>query len=571
MKDFLRSLPLPLETDVSRGLHDAEARGLGPRLWARDATLWSGRDEARWLGWLELPERETAELPALERAAGDAAGFAHVVVLGMGGSSLCPDVLARTFGRQAGHPELLVLDSTDPAQVRACEALLDPARTLVIVASKSGSTLEPEILRARFFARFGEALGPAEAGRRFVAITDPGSKLEQAARADGYRAIWPGIPEVGGRFSALSHFGMLPAALAGLDVARLLAGGRAMAQACGPDVPSAGNPGLVLGLVLGVAARHGVDKLTLVASPGLAALGAWLEQLVAESTGKDGKVILPIDGEALAGPEAYGDDRIFVYLRLASAPDPAQDAGVAVLEQAGRPVLRISVKHAYDLGGELFRWEMATAVMGAVLGVNPFDQPDVEAAKVAARAVSAEYERTGSLPPETALAAFGPFEIRADPRNAGALRQGVGEERSLEAYLRVHFCRLRPCDYAAILAFLPMEAGTEAVLQRARHRVRDRFRVATSLGFGPRFLHSTGQAHKGGPGSGVFLQLTCEDAEDLEVPGQRASFGVVKAAQARGDFQVLADRNRRVLRVHLKGELHAALAGFDAALAAALA
>ncbi|PYN32007.1 MAG: transaldolase [Candidatus Rokuibacteriota bacterium] len=526
------TLPPDLEKQVRRTLEEWTAGGKVRRLWARDATLWTGADEADWLGWLGIVEDQPGRIDQLRRVAEDVKRerFTHALLLGMGGSSLCPELLKETFGRVDGFPELFVLDSTDPAQIRALERKVDLAKTLFIVASKSGSTLEPNIFKQYFFERVRQIVGAERAGSRFVAITDPGSRLQQVAEADRFRQVFFGVPSIGGRYSALSDFGMVPAAVMGLDVARLLGRAKEMADACGGNVPAEKNPGAVLGVVLGVLATQGRDKVTLVVSPAIYDLGAWLEQLLAESTGKEGKGLIPVDREPLGPPEVYGADRLFVYLRLASAPDARQDLAVIALERAGQPLVRITVDGPYDLGAELFRWEFATAVAGSVLGVNAFDQPDVEASKVATRRLTEEYERTGTLPPES------PTRV---------------SEANLTATLRAHLRTLTPGDYFAILAYLEMNAAHEATLQGIRRAVRDRYRVATCLGFGPRFLHSTGQAYKGGPNTGVFLQITCEDAADLAVPGQAYTFGVVKAAQARGDLAVLAERGRRALRVHL--------------------
>jgi transaldolase / glucose-6-phosphate isomerase len=530
-----RTLPADLEKQVRRTLEEWTAAGKVRRLWARDATLWTGADEADWLGWLGIVEDQLGRNAELRRVAEGVSreGFTRAVLLGMGGSSLCPEVLKETFGRVDGFPELFVLDSTDPAQIRALERKVDLAKTLFIVASKSGSTLEPNIFTQYFFERVRQVVGAERAGSRFVAITDPGSNLQRLADADRFRQVFFGVPSIGGRYSALSDFGMVPAAVMGLDVARLLGRAKAMADACAASVPAEKNPGAVLGVVMGVLATHGRDKVTLVASPSIYDLGAWLEQLLAESTGKEGKGLIPVDREPLGPPEVYGADRLFVYLRLASAPDVRQDEAVFALERAGHPLLTITVDDPYDLGAEFFRWEFATAVAGSVIGINPFDQPDVEASKVATRRLTDEYERTGTLPPES------PTRV---------------SEGNLVATLRAHLQTIRPGDYVAILAYVEMSAAHEATLQAIRRAVRDRYRVATCLGFGPRFLHSTGQAYKGGPSTGVFLQITCEDAADLAVPGRAYTFGVVKAAQARGDLAVLAERGRRALRVHLDAD-----------------
>lgn len=551
-------LPEELGSQVSAILADWRAHDKVRRLWQRDPTLWTNTDEAGWLGWLDIARRQLGNPGRLEELAADvrAAGFSHALLLGMGGSSLCPEVLARTFGPQPGFPELLVLDSTDPAQVATFERRVDPNRTLFIVSSKSGTTLEATILKRYFRARLLERVGPEEVGRRFIAITDPGSQLEDEARREGFRRIYLGIPDIGGRFSALSDFGMVPAAILGLDIKRLLAAADLMARACSPEAETETNPGLLLGAILGAAALAGRDKLTFIASPDIESLGAWLEQLVAESTGKDEQGIIPVDREPLGAPECYGGDRLFVYLRLETAPDAAQDAAVRALEESGRPVIRIAVRDIYQIAQEFYRWEMATAVAGSVLAINPFTQPDVVFSKTETKKLTTYYERTGSLPEETPILEEAGLKLIADPADAGLLFDGG---RSVLACLRNHLRRLRPGDYFALLAYIEMRPENEAILQEIRALVRDRMRVATCLGFGPRFLHSTGQAYKAGPNTGVFLQITCDDAEDLPVPGQSYSFGIVKAAQARGDFLVLVDRGRRALRVHLPTDVRAGL------------
>lgn len=550
---FSYSLPAALAEAVDTVLDDWQQHDKVQQLWGRDARLWTGHDEADWLGWLDVPA-SMDDLPGdLHSLEGTIAGgsYRHVVLLGMGGSSMAPEVIYATLGARAGYPELIVLDSTDPAQVKSVEERIDLQHTLFLVASKSGSTLEPNILQAYFFQRAVDALGEAQAAACFIAVTDPGSDLEQLATVAGFRHIFHGKPAIGGRFSVLSNFGMVPAALTGVDVQRLLDNAQAMVTACAPGVPVRDNPGVLLGCILGVAAGNTRDKLTLAASPGIATIGAWLEQLVGESTGKQGKSIIPVDGEPLGDPGVYGNDRVFVYLRLESAPDAMQDAAVAQLEQAGQPVVRIPVKNARQLGQEFFRWEMATAVAGAILGINPFDQPDVEASKVETRKLTAAYEASGSLPADTPLVTGDGMTLYADPVNAAELESIVGGEATVYAYLQAHLGRAGAGDYVALLAYLERNTAHNNLLQSLRTVIRDSRRVATCTGFGPRFLHSTGQAYKGGRNNGVFLQITCEDAVDLPVPGRGYSFGVVKAAQARGDVAVLAERGRRVLRVHL--------------------
>jgi glucose-6-phosphate isomerase len=567
------TLPQNLTSQLTETLDDWRINGKVRRLWARDASLWTGTDEGNWLGWLSITEDQLARIDHLSAIAEEVkrAGFQHALVLGMGGSSLCPEVLQLTFGNIRGYPELRVLDSTDPAQISGVERKLDLARTLFIVSSKSGTTLEPTILTQYFFQRAKEAIGAEEVGDRFVAITDPGSHLQHIAERDGFRHIFFGVPSIGGRYSALSNFGMVPAAVMGLDVRRFLERTQGMVQRCAADVPPRDNPGVVLGATLGVLARNGRDKATLIVSPGIGDLGAWLEQLLAESTGKEGKGLIPVDREQVGPPGVYGTDRAFVYARLESAPDSQQDAAVGALERAGHPVVRIAVGDPYDLGQEFFRWEIATAVVGSILGINPFNQPDVEASKVKTRKLTAAYEQTGSLPPEAPALSEAVITLGADEKTAASPAGATGRARSLVGTLRAHLHRLKPSDYFAFLAYVEMSAATQERLQAMRHVVRDTKRSATCLGFGPRLLHSTGQAYKGGPNTGVFVQITCDDAADLPVPGQKYTFGVVKAAQARGDFEVLAERDRRVLRVHLGADVLAGLRTLESAIRQALA
>lgn len=557
-----------LERELRDALEDWRLNKKVERLWSRDATLWSGADEAQWLGWLDIVEQQRANAGRFAAFAADVkqAGFSDILLLGMGGSSLCPEVLSVTFGHQKGSPRLHVLDSTDPGQVKTFEEKIDLAKTLFIVSSKSGSTLEPNIFKQYFFDRVEQVLGKGKAGSHFVAITDHGSKLEKVARDDGFRHIFHGLPSIGGRYSALSDFGLIPAAAMGIDAARFLDRAAEMVAACSTSTPADRNPGVLLGLILGLAAQAGRDKLTVIASPGLYDLGAWLEQLVAESTGKQGKGIIPVDREPLGAPGVYGDDRIFVYLRLEGAGDVAQDAAVEAIKNAAHPVVKLTVRDAYDLGQQFFLWEIATAVCGSMLGINPFNQPDVEASKIATSTLTDEYEASGTLPPEARFAADQGMQFFADEANAAAVRA----DGTLGGIIKAHLARLAASDYFALLGYIEMNAEHEAVLESIREKVRDSRQVATCVGFGPRFLHSTGQAYKGGPNSGVFLQITCDDAADLDVPGQTYSFGTVKAAQARGDFQVLSERGRRALRVHLDLDVAAGLRRLEAAVSEAL-
>jgi transaldolase/glucose-6-phosphate isomerase len=554
---------------VEKSTEDWRASAKIRRLWSHDKSVWTGTDEDKWLGWLSsAAAADTADYEDFaHRVRGQ--NFTDVVVLGMGGSSLGPEVLAQTFAQQPGFPKLHVLDSTDPAQVRTMQASINIADTLFIVSSKSGGTTEPNVMKDYFFARVSEAIGADKAGHRFIAVTDPGSSLEKAATKQGFARIFHGDPTIGGRYSVLSPFGLVPAAAAGIDVATLLKHTLAMVRSCGPDVPPHQNPGVQLGLAMGLAGLEGRDKMTILSSRKIADFGAWAEQLIAESTGKDGKGLIPIDGEPLGDVTLYGNDRFFIDLRTDGESDAAHDDKLAALEKAGHPVVRIIMKSIDHIGQEFFRFEIATAVAGAVLGINPFNQPDVEDAKIKTRELTAAFEKSGALPPEKPVMSTAQADIYTDDKNAAALRK-AGADGDLGSWLKAHLARSGADDYVALLAYIERDSAHIDALQRMRLEVRDKRRVATCAEFGPRFLHSTGQAYKGGPGGGVFLQITSDDAKDLAVPGQKASFGVIKAAQARGDFDVLTERGRRALRVHLKGDLDAGLKMLGTAIQDAL-
>jgi transaldolase / glucose-6-phosphate isomerase len=572
VNELKASLPEALAATVKTTTADWQSDGKMKRLWQRDATLWTGSDEAKWLGWLDIVEEQIAQQDQLAKIAKEVQqrGFEHVLLLGMGGSSLCPEVLDKTFGRATHFPMLHVLDSTDPAQVKSFERVIDIPKTLFIVSSKSGSTLEPNIFKQFFFERTKQAVGATKVGSHFMAITDPGSHMQQVAEGDRFLHVFFGRPSIGGRYSALSNFGMVPAAVIGIDTKKFLNNAAEMVRACGPNSSVEENPGAALGIILGSAAVAGRDKVTIITSPGISDLGAWLEQLLAESTGKIGKGIIPVDREALGQPEVYGNDRVFVYVRLESGPDAAQEAKVAAIEKAGHPVVRIAMSDIYEIGAEFYRWEIATAVAGAIIGINAFNQPDVEASKVVTRDLTSEYEKTGSLPAEKPVLEDNGIKLFTDEKNAADLAKIAGSDKTLAGYLKAHLSRIKAGDYFAVLGYIQMNDEHEQSLQSMRHAVRDKKRVATCLGFGPRFLHSTGQAYKGGPNSGVFLQITCDDSVELPVPGQKYTFGIVKAAQARGDFQVLAERGRRALRVHLGSNLKTGLATLQSAIQKAL-
>jgi len=550
---FSYSLPKDLQKAVKEAEASWDAGKKTNRLWGKDASLWTNSGEEKWLGWLDIVEQQLSNVSKFKALSAEIHedGFTHMLLLGMGGSSLCPEVFSLTFGKQAGSPELLVLDSTDPVYIRSLRTKIDPARTLFCVSSKSGTTLEPNIYMQYFFDETKKAVGD-RAGHHFIAITDPGSKLEGVSEKLGFRRLFHGVASIGGRYSALSDFGLAPHAAMGLDTEKLLKQTAAMVEAC-KNPNASQNPGVSLGLILGSAAvKCGRDKVTLVCSKSIYDLGAWLEQLLAESTGKQGHGLIPVDREPLFAPDKYGKDRIFAYIKFAGDNDAELESSVAALQKAGEPVIRIVLNDLYAIGQTFFQWEIATAVAGSVIGIDAFNQPDVEASKIATRDLTSEFEKNGSLPAEKPILEQDGIKLFTDKANAETLLKGGN---TLGAAIRQHVDRLKPRDYFGLLAYIPMFPAYEAKLRDIRKQIVDSKQVATVVGFGPRFLHSTGQAYKGGPNSGVFLQITCDDPEDLPVPQQRYTFGLVKAAQARGDFQVLTDRHRRALRVHLGKDL----------------
>jgi glucose-6-phosphate isomerase len=534
------------------------------RVWGRDHTLWkpTGAEIDNRLGWLDVAPRMRAEVGRYADLAAEvrAAGYTRVLLLGMGGSSLAPELFAKTFGGAEGTApglDLTVVDTTDPEAVLALAEATDPARTLWVVSTKSGGTVETFSLMRYFFARASAALGEASAGDHFVAITDPGSALAELAAAWRFRAVLHGDPSIGGRYSALSPFGLVPAALIGVDLERLLASADRVAALCGPDTPVDENPAARLGVVMAELARAGRDKLTLVFPPGglHPSFGDWVEQLVAESTGKEGKGILPVVGEPLASPSRYGHDRLFVCFELEGRPDPIVDQQLAMLVAARHPLVRLRLDTLYDLGGQLFLWELATAVAGHCLQINPFDQPNVESAKVVARKMVAAFKDSGTLPePPPSLSAAGLTVFGGAPAGTAA--------EALVAFLE----RIRPPEYLSIHAYLPPSDDTSAALAALRARLRDNLGVAVTVGYGPRFLHSTGQLHKGDAGRGRFLQLTADAPRDATIPDEMGSpegaltFGVLELAQALGDRQALLDADRKVLRVHLGRDIEGGLA-----------
>lgn len=508
----------------SKALQRLDDERVIERIWERDHTVWKPEPDgiADRLGWLDLPANMRDLVSDISTFAEEvkASGFRHVVLFGMGGSSLAAEVLRRTCGSGDHVPRLTVLDSTIPEAVRETEATIDLAHTLFIVSSKSGTTIEPNALYRYFRVALEQQAGRERAGRHFVAITDTGSPLEQLAVKEGFRRIFTPQQDVGGRFSALSHFGLLPAALAGADILSILDRGGSMASRSRADTSAEENPGALLGTVMGALARHGRDKLTLITSPTVSAYGMWVDQLIAESTGKDGMGIVPIVNEPLMPADCYGSDRAFVVLRVDGDDNDTIDGAVDDLTAEGHPVVVINLRDTSDLGGEFFRWEFATAVAASILGVQPFDQPNVQASKEQTAEVLGEIEASGELP-------------------------SLSPTGSLDDLLK----DARTGDYVAIMAYLRPTPKADEALQNLRREVMERHKIATTVGYGPQLLHSTGQLHKHGPNSGLFLQITTEHHDDVEIPGQGYSFDALARAQAVGDFRTLERLGRRIVRV----------------------
>ena len=560
------------QSQVDDMLTDMHKENIVRRVWAKDPSVWHQNPEHQKiiqnaLGWLNISQEQIPHIAKLQEVAKDIkeADFQHILLLGMGGSSLCPEVLRMTYGVIDGCPELYVLDSTVPSQVRAFERQVDLSKTVCIVASKSGSTTEPLVFQKYFYDRMQQIVGE-KAGQHFVAVTDPGSLLEGEAKKLNFRHILPGVPEIGGRYSALSNFGIVPAAMMGVDVKKFLHQAERMRHSCEASVPAQENPGVKLGAALGTLAKAGRDKLTFVTSPAIWDLGAWIEQLVAESTGKEGTGIVPVDGEALGTAESYGKDRVFAYIRYAKEPCSDQDAKISALEKAGHPVIRVDLTDLMNLGAAFFLWEMATAVAGAILGINAFDQPNVQESKDYTKAYLDEFKKAGTLSVADPILTDQGLQVYADEANHKALNGAATFEDALAS----HLSRVNSGDYVAINAYVEHTKEAEEMFQRIRIKIRDAKQVATTLGYGPRFLHSTGQLHKGGPNSGVFIQVTCDDAEDLTIPDEPYTFGTLKAAQALGDLKSLTAKDRRVIRVHVGADVGKGLARLEHAIEASL-
>ena len=532
------------------------------RLWRQDISLWKADPEHQKiirnsLGWLTVAGtilEKAQELRAFaDRVRGD--GFDHIMLLGMGGSSLGPEVLRRTFGEIKGFPQLLVLDSTNPATVRRMEEAVDVEKTLFIVASKSGTTTEPLMFFQYFFDKVAQ-VKPDEPGRNFIAITDPGTKLEQIAQEKGFRRVFRNMADIGGRYSVLSFFGMVPAALMGLDVKEILERATSACEACERSVPTAENPAARLAAALGQLAKEGRDKITLITPPPLESLGLWIEQLIAESTGKEGRGILPVAGEPLGDPSLYGDDRVFVYIRTSAASDEETDAKIEALEKAGHPVVCQVLRDGMSLGREFFLWEFAIALVGALLKINPFDQPNVQESKDNTKHLLEVYRKESQLPEQEILVEEQGCRMYADVKRKAVFQP---ESETLAGYLGTHLSQAGNNDYVALTAYIPETSAHDQYLGEIRTRIRSALKTATTVGYGPRFLHSTGQLHKGGADNGIFIQITAGDSQDLSIPDQPYTFGVLQQAQALGDFQSLAQRNRRVIRFHLGQDIETGL------------
>ena len=544
--------PPPMPTEqftrmASEALRTLEDRGFVESLWIKDASLWTddGHQQAlirNRLGWLTSPTLMRQHADDLKEFADEVrrSHYTHILLLGMGGATLCPEVLSFTFGPKMGFPDLVMLDSTDPAAVKAALGKINLPRTLIVVSSKSGLTAET----MAFYAFFREQIEKGSRGKpglQFVGITDGGTPLEKLAKSQGFRKVFLNPPTIGGRYSALSYFGLLPAALVGMDVAGILDRAVAAVEEAGDGVPIRDNPGVVLGAKLASLAKAGRDKVTFVFSPGIAPFGIWVEQLLAESLGKNGRGLIPIDGEPLGAPAVYGPDRVFVAMTLADEA-VALESDLAALEEAGHPVIKIRLRDPLDIGTEFYRWEIATATIGALLGVNPFDEPNVQESKDVTAKLLTAYRTSRRLP-----------EWAVDREEDGiALMTGAGTKPLTVAEgLGAHMALAKPGDYLAFQAYLSPKPEMAEALQELRRMMRDKTKLAVTVGMGPRYLHSTGQLHKGGPPNGLFIQLTADDAHDLAIPGEPYSFAVLKNAQALGDLQALRNKGRRVIRVHL--------------------
>ena len=518
----------PYQEVLGACLADLERYDVAERIWRGDHTVWKPdpTEITNRLGWLTISDEMRESVSDLELFARQIKdeGYRHLVLLGMGGSSLGPEMLRQTFGSASGYPELIVLDSTIPGRIQTVSDAINPSRTLFLVSSKSGSTIEPNMFYWYFRNLVEEAVGAGSAGRNFIAVTDEGSPLETLGHAEGFRRVFLNPPEIGGRYSLLSYFGLVPAAMIGMDVGKMLDRADDMRTATAPGVPTRQHAAAWLGAIMGSLAREGRDKLTLVTSPSISSFGLWAEQLLAESTGKEGKGIIPVSGEPLESPECYGDDRLFLYLRLEGDDNASVDNAVGALQHSGQPVVGLGLGEKYDLFSEAYCWEFATAIAGSVLGIHPFDQPNVQSAKDMTDNVLAEYRASGKLP-------------------------AMENYSSMDGLL----AQVSPGDYLAIMAYVEETPELNEALEVFRRAIMKQYRIATTVGYGPRFLHSTGQLHKGGPAKALLLQITADHDHDLAIPGQDFSFGELADAQALGDFEALKSSGLRTARAHVSG------------------
>ena len=575
--------PRDLQTAYHNGLERMQQENTARRIWDHDAALWQSDPNVQGaiknrLGWLDVAITTLENLSEITDFVNQVTqdGYTFAVLLGMGGSSLAPEMLREAFETTDSLMQLIVLDTTDPDTIHEVERIIDLPKTLFIVASKSGKTLET-LSHFKYFSDKVSKLSGENIGQHFIAITDPGTPLEQLARENSFRHIFLNPADIGGRYSVFSYFGMVPAALMGLDIEQLLVRGLTMMGACGEGAEDginqdAHNPGLALGAILGALGSSGRDKVTFFISPEIDSFGLWVEQLLAESTGKNGRGLVPVVDEQPGSPDVYGDDRLFAYLRLQNGSNAALDTEIEALERAGQPVVRINLDGRYDVGGEFFRWEFATAVAGIFLGINPFDEPNVQESKDNTNRILAEYEREGHLPMPEPVVTYGNAEIKGQEfRHEGqAPKQGwvevnapiirvygpdLNQHTSVSDYLHTFLNQANIGEYIALMAYVQITDETDNALESLRVVLRDMHRAATTLGYGPRFLHSTGQLHKGGANNGVFIQITSDERQDAPIPGEPYTFGVLKAAQALGDLRSLNDHGRRVVGIHISGDL----------------
>ena len=548
MNSIEYTLSQNIQTAVNERLQEWQKTNIAKGIWHKEASVWKEKPEeqnelSNRLGWLSLPELELCAINKIMEFASSVKGeFDKVLLLGMGGSSLAPEVFAKTFGSKEGYPTLAIVDSTHPVVIKKILDTYDLKRTLFVVASKSGGTAET----ASFFYTFYEALAKLTStpGKNFVALTDPGSNFEKIAEAKSFRKIFSTPPEVGGRYSVLTEFGMVPAALIGINIAKFLGEAKKLQALCKPVIIAEENPGLRLGAVLGELAKAGRDKITFYVSKEIASFPQWVEQLVAESTGKEGKGILPVADEIFEGLNYYQNDRVLVFVKLKDSDNTAIEKIEAEAKSAGIPVITIVLSDLYELAAEFYRWEFATASASIILGINPFDQPDVQLAKTLANESLKAYKETGALPVQNAVYSEKGVEVLT-------ATDGKDLKSIVDGFLK----QAAPGDYLGILAFIQYGKEIDAALTKIRQDVIKKYKLCTTLGYGPRFLHSTGQLHKGGANNGLFIQIVNTITDDVDVVGQGYSFGTLITAQAQGDQKALTSKSRRLLKIRITGDV----------------